>query len=105
MMDCLFLPADCGSPLAAQTLLFWLPREGEGARLSLADCAHASQGRPLALVLPVEVGSAFAVSLPTSFRLSGPVVAFELRVTDAGATRTFAVDRTGRRTGNIWTSD
>jgi general secretion pathway protein L len=65
MMDCLFLPADCGSPLAAKTLLFWLPGEGEGARLSLADCAHASQGRPLALVLPVEVASAFAVSLPT----------------------------------------
>ncbi|MES2817678.1 MAG: type II secretion system protein GspL [Pseudomonadota bacterium] len=64
-MDCLFLPPACGPVLEADTRLYWLPTEGEGQWLPLVDCAQASEGRPLALILPAEVCSAFAVSLPT----------------------------------------
>lgn len=63
-MDCLFLPADCGPRLDADTQVYWLPGEGEGGWMPLASCAEQA---PVAvtLVLPAEVCSAFAVNLPT----------------------------------------
>lgn len=63
-MDCLFLPADCGAHLQPETLGYWLPREGAGGWLSLAQCAAVAQGA-VTLVLPAEHCSAFAVALPT----------------------------------------
>ena len=63
-MDCLFLPAACGARLDATTEVYWLPHEGSGATLTLGDCA-ASAGPTVALVLPAEVCSYFAVNLPT----------------------------------------
>lgn len=63
-MDCLFLPADCGAQLQPDTAGYWLPREGAGGWLTLAQCAAAAQGA-VTLVLPAEHCSAFAVALPT----------------------------------------
>ncbi|TLX57660.1 type II secretion system protein GspL [Stutzerimonas nosocomialis] len=63
-MDCLFLPADCGTRLTEETSVYWLPGTGAGAWLSLAECAAQARG-PVALILPAEVCSFFAVSLPT----------------------------------------
>ncbi|WP_120997478.1 type II secretion system protein GspL [Stutzerimonas urumqiensis] len=63
-MDCLFLPADSGPRLGADSRAYWLARDGEGGWMTLGDCAAAASGT-LALVLPVEVCSFFAVELPT----------------------------------------
>ena len=63
-MACLFLPADCGTRLAAETQAYWLPRDGAAGWLSLAEVA-ALAPPALTLVLPVERCSCFAVSLPT----------------------------------------
>lgn len=63
-MDCLFLPAECTARLDADSEVYWLPGEGNGAWLSLAACAAAARG-PVTLVLPAEVCSFFAVNLPT----------------------------------------
>lgn len=65
MMDCLFLPPGHGAELPADLAYHWLPGEGAGEQRLLAECVEASQGRPVVLVLPAEVCSAFAVSLPT----------------------------------------
>lgn len=64
-MDCLFLSPGCGSELGENSQLYWQPHEGEGRWLLLAETAEDLSGRPLALVLPMEVASAFLVSLPT----------------------------------------
>ncbi|MEK0361488.1 type II secretion system protein GspL [Pseudomonas sp. CBC3] len=63
-MDCLFLPADCGARLATDTQVYWLPGDGEGGWMPLAQCAEQT---PVAvtLVLPAEACSYFAVNLPT----------------------------------------
>ncbi|MBA1274812.1 type II secretion system protein GspL [Stutzerimonas azotifigens] len=63
-MDCLFLPAESGARLTEESSAYWLPGTGAGAWLSLAECAEAIRG-PVALILPAEVCSFFAVSLPT----------------------------------------
>ncbi|MBB3103239.1 type II secretion system protein GspL [Azomonas macrocytogenes] len=63
-MDMLFLPADAGTRLTAETPVYWLPDDGPGATLNLTECAAAARG-PLALVIPVESCSFFAVQLPT----------------------------------------
>lgn len=64
-MDCLFLPAACGSELGEQSLLYWQQENGDGQWLSAMECARSLEGRPAALVLPMEVASTFLVSLPT----------------------------------------
>ena len=66
MMIWLFLPAQTNAELAADLPLYFLPETGEGAWLSLQQCVEQCQGQPLTLVLPMEVCSAFAVSLPPS---------------------------------------
>ncbi|MGH8355669.1 MAG: type II secretion system protein GspL, partial [Pseudomonas sp.] len=65
MMDSVFLPPAPGAELSAATRAYWLPAAAEGAWLTLAECAAAAQGRAVALVLPAELGSALAVSLPS----------------------------------------
>jgi len=47
---------------------------------------------------------AAVLTLPSSFRLSGEAVAFDLRVVDGATTSRYSVDRPGRRLGLIWTS-
>jgi len=64
-MDCLFLPPACGRELGEQGLLYWQSAAGEGQWLAAVECAAALQGRPVALVLPMEVASSFLISLPT----------------------------------------
>lgn len=44
------------------------------------------------------------LTLPTSFRLTGGAVAFNLRVDDGAATTRYHVDRAGRRLGPVWRS-
>lgn len=63
-MDCLFLPADCGNRLGADSQVYWLPGEGDGGWMSLASCAEQAPAA-VTLVLPAEVCSAVAVNLPT----------------------------------------
>ena len=63
-MDCLFLPADCGNRLGADSQVYWLPGEGDGGWMSLASCAEQAPAA-VTLVLPAEVCSALAVNLPT----------------------------------------
>ena len=63
-MDCLFLPADCGNRLGADSQIYWLPGEGDGGWMSLASCAEQAPAA-VTLVLPAEVCSAVAVNLPT----------------------------------------
>lgn len=63
-MDCLFLPADCGNRLGADSQIYWLPGEGNGGWMSLASCAEQAPAA-VTLVLPAEVCSAVAVNLPT----------------------------------------
>jgi len=63
-MASLFLPADCGARLAAETQAYWLPREGAAGWMPLAEIARQAPAA-LTLVLPVEHCSCFAVSLPT----------------------------------------
>ncbi len=63
-MDCLFLPADCGTRLGADSQVYWLPGEGDGGWMSLASCAERAPAA-VTLVLPAEVCSAVAVNLPT----------------------------------------
>lgn len=63
-MDCLFLPADCGTRLGAESQVYWLPGEGAGGWMPLARCAELAPAA-VTLVLPVEVCSAVAVNLPT----------------------------------------
>ncbi|QUE76143.1 type II secretion system protein GspL [Stutzerimonas stutzeri] len=63
-MDCLFLPADCGTRLGADSQVYWLPGEGDGGWMSLASCAEQAPAA-VTLVLPAEVCSAVAVNLPT----------------------------------------
>ncbi|WP_312591492.1 type II secretion system protein GspL [Stutzerimonas nitrititolerans] len=63
-MDCLFLPAESGKRLDDTTEVYWLPRKGDGTRLPLGDCV-AQAGPAVALVLPAEACSYFAVNLPT----------------------------------------
>lgn len=63
-MDCLFLPADCGNRLGADSQVYWLPGEGVGGWMSLASCAEQAPAA-VTLVLPAEVCSAVAVNLPT----------------------------------------
>ena len=48
-----------------------------------------------------------ALSLPSSFKLAGPVVRFDLTVTTAKGAETYRVLRDGDLSGNgrIWTSD
>lgn len=61
-MDMLFLPPETPSRLDGQTRVYWQPGEGIGSWQSLADCIG---DQPVALVLPAEVCSFFAVQLPT----------------------------------------
>ncbi|MFC3608076.1 type II secretion system protein GspL [Stutzerimonas tarimensis] len=61
-MDMLFLPPDTPNPLDGQTRVYWQPGEGTGSWQALAECASDA---PVALVLPAEVCSFFAVQLPT----------------------------------------
>lgn len=63
-MDMLFLPAQAGPRLEGTTRAYWLPRNGPGSWLTLADGAEAASGA-VTLVLPAEVCSFFAVQLPT----------------------------------------
>ncbi|WP_028241691.1 type II secretion system protein GspL [Stutzerimonas azotifigens] len=63
-MDCLFLAADSGPRLTPETRAYWLPRAGQGGWTSLQACAEGIAGA-VALVLPAEVCSFFAVTLPT----------------------------------------
>jgi general secretion pathway protein L len=63
-MDCLFLPADSGTRLGADTQIYWLPGEGDGGWMPLASCAEQATAA-VTLVLPAEVCSSFAVNLPT----------------------------------------
>lgn len=64
-MDCLFIPPLGGAALGSDCPVHWQMSSGEGRSLSLAECAAQLQGRPVALVLPMEMASAFVVSLPT----------------------------------------
>jgi general secretion pathway protein L len=63
-MDCLFLPADCGTRLGTDTQIYWLPGEGDGGWMPLESCAEQAAAA-VTLVLPAEVCSSFAVNLPT----------------------------------------
>ena len=63
-MDCLFLPADCGNRLGADSQIYWFPGEGDGRSMSLAICAEQAPAA-VTRVLPAEVCSAVAVNLPT----------------------------------------
>jgi len=62
-MDCLFLPADSPVSLAADMRVYWLPKDGPGRWQPLADCTGGSGA--VSLILPAEVCSFFAVTLPT----------------------------------------
>ncbi|MEW6177788.1 MAG: type II secretion system protein GspL [Pseudomonadota bacterium] len=62
-MDCLFLSADCPARLDAETRVYWLPKEEPGRWQPLADCSGGSGA--ISLILPAEVCSFFAISLPT----------------------------------------
>ena len=62
-MDCLFLPADSPARLDAETRVYWLPKEEPGRWQPLGECA-AGNGA-ISLILPAEVCSFFAVTLPT----------------------------------------
>lgn len=61
-MDCLFLPADCPARLDAETRVYWLPKDEPGRWQALGDCSAAGA---ISLILPTEVCSFFAISLPT----------------------------------------
>lgn len=65
-MECLFVPPV--SKLSASTEVHWVHSEEtrETRLLPLAECAVALKGHTTTLVLPMEVASAFAVSLPTT---------------------------------------
>ena len=63
-MDCLFLSPG-GGELGAASRLYWQRETGEGQWLTLSECAASLEGRPVALVLPMEQASAFLISLPT----------------------------------------
>jgi general secretion pathway protein L len=65
IMDCLFLPPACGRELGEQGLLYWQPESGPGQWLPASECAARLEGRGVTLVLPMEVASAFLISLPT----------------------------------------
>ncbi len=62
-MDCLFLPADSPARLDGATRVYWLPKDGPGRWQPLADCGGGSGA--ISLILPAEVCSFFAISLPT----------------------------------------
>ncbi len=62
-MDCLFLPADSPARLDAETRVYWLPKDEPGRWQPLGECA-AGNGA-ISLILPAEVCSFFAVTLPT----------------------------------------
>lgn len=64
-MDCLFIPPVGGAVLGPACQVHWQEATGEGRSLPLAECAALLQGRPVALVLPMEMASAFVVGLPT----------------------------------------
>ena len=64
-MDCLFIPPSGGAVLGPACQVHWQEASGEGRSLPLAECAALLQGRPVALVLPMEAASAFVVGLPT----------------------------------------
>lgn len=63
-MDCLFLPADCGTRIDSDTRVYWLPGEGEEGWMPLASVVERAPAA-VTLVLPAEVCSSFAVALPT----------------------------------------
>lgn len=63
-MDCLFLPGDCSARLDANSQVYWLPGDGDGGWVSLAQCAEQATAA-VTLVVPAEACSAFAVMLPT----------------------------------------
>lgn len=63
-MDCLFLPADCGARINGDTRVYWLPGEGDEGWMPLASVVERAPAA-VTLVLPAEVCSSFAVSLPT----------------------------------------
>lgn len=63
-MDCLFLGADCGARLTAETRGYWQPVDDHGGWTTLANCAEAAPAA-VALVVPAEYCSFFAVNLPT----------------------------------------
>lgn len=63
-MDCLFLSPG-GGELGAASRLYWQPETGEGQWLTLGECAASLEGRPVALVLPMEQAASFLISLPT----------------------------------------
>ena len=62
-MDCLFLPPDSPARLDGATRVYWLPKDGPGRWQSLAECSGG--GGAVSLILPAEVCSFFAVTLPT----------------------------------------
>ena len=63
-MDCLFLPADCGTRIDSDTRVYWLPGEGDDGWMPLASVVERAPAA-VTLVLPAEVCSSFAVNLPT----------------------------------------
>ena len=67
MTDCLFLDPECAnSPSAEHLVHWWREADGQCLSLSLEDCAQQLNGEPIALVLPIEVASAFLVELPVA---------------------------------------
>lgn len=67
MTDCLFLDPECASsPSAEHHVNWWREADGQCLNLPLEDCAQQLNGEPIALVLPVEVVSAFLVELPVA---------------------------------------
>lgn len=110
-MDCLFLPAAVGRELGEQSLMYWQRENGNGQWLSAVECAQSLEGRPVALVLPMEAASAFLISLPTQkarwMRQALPYAVEELlaeevelfhlalgEMTSDGRYRVFAIRRT-----------
>ena len=53
-MDCLFLPADCGSRIDSDTRVYWLPGEGDDGWMPLANVIERASAA-VTLVLPAEV--------------------------------------------------
>lgn len=66
MTDCLFLGPECASQLAHEQPVRWLREGDECIQASLAECAQELAGKPVALILPVEVVSSFLVTLPAT---------------------------------------
>ncbi len=65
MKDCLFLLAANAGELADDSQLYWQQADGECELLDIASCSSRLDGKPVALVLPMELASSFLVSLPT----------------------------------------